>query len=431
MTQAMKNRRVFRLETLEDRTLLAGLVDPALEGYEVAWGNNEGVDVSYTPVSFDDPDTQERLSFSGSEETDLIVNVDLLPETVTQLFFSSMANVQIVGERDIGLVYAQDLQSLDIQTDVELDSSSDFFSHLFTVDVPSITFGGETPNFMLLEGDSVTLNSSVDDFGQDGIVARVKNLEFFAGGVSVASEDISLVRLATLPDDPVEVDVSDPGSVEPEIVESPLDSDELLLIQQAIELLDNANGSGVSDIESIRLALIEVSQGAQDSEDPQTLDFELTILSQNYSIAGSLQFDTETVFTDSGFSTEYASSDPFIETSEILPVENSIGDISIFIEEPAFIGPVLPEGALTQPAILEFTPTEESAVQEQHLQPTIETATDKLFALVAKTQTAASSLKSHVLSKIADEFTPGERVGLIVDTKGPTIKRSFDSHLTI
>ena len=230
MTQAMKNRKVFRLETLEDRTLLAGIVDPALEGYQAAWGNNELVEVGYLAVNHDNPDTFERVGFKGLEgtETTLVVNTDLLPSTVTQLFFESLSNVQIVGERNIGLVYAQDLLSLDIQVDVELGSSLSHPSSLFTINVPQIELGGETPNFMLLKGEKISVNASDDNFDLDGILAQAKELTLMVGGSPVDLQEIDLFRFT--PQDPIEGEVLGSETDVPDAGDDPLSDDDLLLI---------------------------------------------------------------------------------------------------------------------------------------------------------------------------------------------------------
>ncbi len=438
MTQAMKNRKVFRLETLEDRTLLAGIVDPALEGYEAAWGNNELVEVGYLAVNHDNPNTFERIGFKGLEgtETTLVVNTDLLPSTVTQLFFESLANVQVVGERNIGLVHAQDLLSLDIQVDVDLGERDNFSSHLFTIDVPQIELGGETPNFMMLKGEKISVNASGDDFELDGIIAQAEDLSFSTDGNPLdpqvlSSQVLSLLRLAT-PLDPVETEVLGSETDVPDVGDDPLSDDDLLLILQAIDLLTQTNGLGLGDFETIRLALVEMSSNV--SEDFEIAGSDPIVLSGEFLGSNQLEFEAQSEGVIDFYDFSNFSGDVRLVPQDSALSENLDGLAQTFNIEEAFIGPLLPDQGTELLEFLDLDTSKRSLEKPLILEssePLFDVVSNQLLELVARSQATVTTLKQHVLSKIADEFTPGERVGLIVDTKGPTLKRAFDSHLTI
>ena len=170
------------------------------------------------------------------------------------------------------------------------------------------------------------------------------------------------------------------------------------------------------------------------SEDFEVAGSDLLVLSGELLESNQVEFETQSEGMIDFYDFSNFSGDVRLVIQDFVPSQNLDGLAQTFNIEQAFIGPLLPDQGTELLEFLDLDTSKRSLEKPLILEsnePLFDAVSNQLLELVARSQATVTTLKEHVLSKIADEFTPGERVGLIVDTKGPTLKRAFDSHLTI
>ena len=443
----MKRQKVkaglLSLETLEDRTLLAGLFD---EGdYLNAFATNNGTAIfSFLPDPNSDSPGDEIAIWEGDDSAELIIYGDRLPEEIGTLMFSNLSIVTIVGEREPGIVWAGDVDVLALDFDPSGSSwSEDGALHTDNVDL--IRFASDTPGFMSLIGDEITIEAPqglTAGFGLMIVSANVLEI--------VASEQVPLnsnrTQLVQTPDADGGPLVLSLINIEPsslslsgdlvDIEDSAIGTNDELSeearerVLEALDLLaENESLFDTEEYEEIRtalLALVNVEQG--DSDDlAGSESLLLTGLEGDRFELPEAYDDTDVADNDPA---RFAESDLDVRSSQTgVEMKETETGLKVFVlaDENADSTGSLAEGAATANLTIEYASQIDFA-EESESSPKAQDSLgmlDSLVALLSRTSTAGEALRNHLLNQIANELTPGGQTGLLVDGSRGVVRKDF------
>ena len=433
MASPVSTYHLLKIETLEDRTLLASdldWADAAIQG-DVDYK----IDIIWVPGN-------SQVRVQGENSGSVSINVDFFPEESISLSVSSFSDVTIVGEADLDFLYAVDIINLSVGIDLT--------NLLSTNEVERITLTSGPP-MLILQGAYTLIE--IDDLTNVFILSDLNTLDLSTtnpnSGLSLLSLNAGrTVRANFEPDSPYTPGFENPQILFITVFEKP---NELLS-----EDLEVSNDFGFVNPEFLVaerfLSLEEVLRNS----DPVSADTGEAWLEHNEIPLTGFFSDTETVepqiLNDNGqllppymhadaSSHEYvdtflgynpalsdradsAKSDEFmVYLSDLIGRE---GELTPDQEETAkrhaeqqaqdlnlahAANPQTPSGGENDRPIIQ--------AQDSVFRSWLEIMTERFEKVYRKTQNLAVALKVYLAQQITDELTPGERTGLIVNTHTP------------
>ena len=418
----------LKLETLEDRTLLASdfdWADQAIQG-----------DLNFQ-IEFASYKDKSQIVVVGDPDGVLSINVDFFPVEVTKLEISSFSDVTVYGETNLGFLVVNDVSEIFI--DIGLDD------RLVAVGVDRINLG-ETPPMLFLEGDGHT-RLEASDLTNVLITSSLSTLDLYASNPDSGLLVISLtegqtVRANFQPEDFSLVGFENPfiellseDSQETEIVSRDLLGDEgLIILEEAfrnfelseqfyssneLDAADLYSGIDDADIESSNDRDISHSQVVLTADNLPERSFD-TFIGYNPALKdqpGNVKSEDFTVYI----------SDILKQTSVSTEesVVSEINNESKVDQAGSITAPRLDMASKSndaQPVNLEDG-QEVVEKRDENFRTWMERLGEGLDKFVAKTQSGSAALKDYFFQRFTDEFTPGSRPGLIVDTQ--TLRNNY------
>ncbi len=404
----------LQLEMLEDRTLLAlALEFPWLDA-AVDTDSSHEFEYIWFP-------SDSQITLKGNNTGSLVINVDYLPNNVKNVAAYSFTDVSVVGTRGIDRLFAADLGSLHIEIPVHIS--------LVTEDVEILGLVEAAP-FTLLEGDRTYFeaNNLSDTFlysDLESLDLQINDPESSLWLLSLnpdqtvrtnfVPEDFKLIgledsQLGILGEEPgIQNDVDSLLALDPQKFESnnfDLEAQEPSAADPTV-YAEGANDLGKAAFEqSLPLAGVESAFAAaitsHNSENDEAVD-ESGI---NYEALFSYFLDN---YYKSGawLPHQYVADDR--EPVDEMDYDSLEGDLYASIERDS--GIVIESPFFERDKEQEVTATEPTWLGKVEL---------RLNEMLARSNNTRLSLGEHLLMRASNEFTPGERPGLIVDTKAPS-----------
>lgn len=408
----------LQLELLEDRTLLAS---------DIPWLDAAVDTDSLFQFDFIWFPSDSQIALNGENTGGLTINVDYLPNNVKSITASSFTDVTLVGTRGIDRLHAVDLGNLNVNIPL--------YKTLVTEGVDNLRIIEPAP-FTLLGGDDVFFETG--DLTNTFLYSDLDNLE-----IEILNPDSSLWILSLNPEQTVST------NFEPKSFNLiGLDNSQLLI-----------QGESASDSDSFDtfLAGSRVIESQDFAINDEELEFSDALYINNLiALAESSNNGRSEALNQLGplESTDNTPSDEMTERAvqnEQLEVEdNAISDYDLwayaldnFYNSNAW----LPEERVADETMryyehitessewIDYTTTEygsgivveaessekSDGVGEITAEPTwLDKVELRLNEYLARTNNTRLSLGDHLLLRVTNEFTPGERPGLIVDTKTPS-----------
>ena len=424
---------MLKIETLEDRTLLASdlaWADAAIQG-----------DVDYQIDIIWDP-YNSKVIVQGDNTGSVSINVDFFPEENINLTVSSFSDVSIIGEADLDFLYAVDIINLSVGIDLT--------NLLSTNEVERITLEAGPP-MLILQGAYTLVEA--EDFTNVFILSKLTTLDLSTSNPNSGLSIMNLkagqtVRANFEPESPYMSGFENPQILFITVFEKPnelLSEDsedsqdigfvnpDFLVAERFLSLEEILRNFDLSspDTGEARLEYNEIPLTGFFSN-TETTDYQILIDNDQflppYVLAGAPSH--EYVDTLVGYNpalsdrADSAKSDEFmVYLSDLIGKE---GELIPNQEETA--NPQAAQQAqelnLAQAANSQTPLGDEEyrhIIQEQDavVLSWLERMTERFEKAYRKTQNLAAALKVYLAQQITDEFTPGERTGLIVNTHTP------------
>ncbi len=403
----------LQLELLEDRTLLATDI-PWLDA-AVDTDSNFQFDFVWFP-------SDSQIALNGDNTGSLTINVDYLPNNVKNIETSSFTDVTLVGTRGLDHLHAVNLGNLNVNVPL--------YKTLVAENVDNLNIIEPAP-FTLLEGKGTFVET--EDLTNTFLYSDLENLE-----IEILNPDSSLWLLSLNPEQTVSTNFL-PNSFnliglnnsqllilgEESTTFDPVDAllaEYRLLESQELE----TNGDTLEFLDALYISNLEtLSEGADNNE---------TEILEAISIAGRDTTDANDLSDESAGQNEnlklgenpisesalwaYAL-DNFYDSNAWLPEERIADDTVRYAE--AIIADGYSRTEYGSGIVVEAESSESSIEQgEITAEPTwFEKVESRLNEYLVRTNNTRLSLSDHLMLRVANEFTPGERPGLIVDTKTP------------
>jgi len=432
---------LLKIETLEDRTLLASdlpWADAAIQG-----------DTDYNVV-FNLSLENSQIIVQGEDAGSVSINVDFLPGEFTSLSVSSFSEVSIVGEADLDSLYAVNINNLSVGIDLTNILSTD--------EVERITLNAETP-MLILQGAYTLVEA--EDFTNIFILSKLETLDLSTSNPNSGLSIMNLkagqtVRANFEPESPYMSGFENPQILFTTIFEKPIDllsedsedsqdigfvNPDFLVAERFLSLEEILRNFDLSSLDTgeARLEHNEIPLTGFFSN-TETTDYQILIDNDQflppYVLAGAPSHEYVDTFV--GYNPalndrpDSAKGDEFmVYLSDLIGME---GESTPNQEETANPHAAQPaqDLNLAQATNPETPPGNEDGMhvaQEQDgvVLTWLERMTERFEKVYRKTQSLAAALKVYLVQQITDEFTPGERTGLIVDTQTP---RNNYKHIT-
>ncbi len=405
----------LQLELLEDRTLLTTEF-PWLDA-AVDTDSNFQFDFVWFP-------SDSQITLKGNNTGSLVINVDYLPNNVKNVAASSFTDVSLVGTRGIDRLFAVDLDNLHV--DIPVHRS------LITEDVEVMGLVDPAP-FMLLEGGNTFFEA--EDFSETFLYSDLDSLELQINDPESTFWLLSLnpdqtVRTNFVPNDFIVIGLEDSqlgllgdepsvqngvnsllaefrvfDSQELESYRSNLDSHEdIIAYPNAI-----AEDSNITESESFELP------SALNEFDSEIIDDSATARDENLKVADE-RISEEALNTY--FLENFYNSGVWLPHQLVADNREPVYEI----DYDSTAGDLFTPLEMDYSFVIESPLSEE--VKEQEITPDEPTWLEKvelrMNELLARSNNTRLSLGEHLIMRAANEFTPGERPGLIVDTKAPS-----------
>lgn len=422
----------LQLELLEDRTLLASDVPYSASDVsgivpEITWLNaavEAESSVEYDLVWFP---SDSQLVLNGDETGSLVVNVDYLPNNVKSITTSAFKDVKLVGTRGFDRLHASDLDNLTV--DVSLHKT------LVMNNVDSLQISEPAP-FTFLEGDETFLE--VEDLSNTYIYTDLENLN-----LEIKNPESTLWVLSLNPEQTVS------SNFVPENFNLiGLENSQLYILGEESNISDSDIDTLDSLLAEYRLFEIQEFEGNEGNEGFLGSIYlsNLGTLTEDVSNSETEIFGTfgnmvgRDTAVDDVLRTEKGKLDENsqIEEKSIKETVLWVYDLDNFYDSNAW----LPEEYSADN--IEFNTHNDDLINWDEYSPfdyegskgkeRIDevkaelTWGDKMQLILnqyfTRTNNTQISLADHFALRVEDEFTPGERSGLIVDTKMPS-RNSF------
>ncbi len=414
----------LQLELLEDRTLLASdfpWLDAAVEAdshyqFEYVWFPSDS-----------------QITLKGDNTGNLVINVDFLPNNVKNISASSFADVSLVGTRGVDRLFAADLGNLNVEIPVH--------KSLITDDVDMLGLFEPAP-FTLLEGSDIFIEAG--DFTETFLYSDLETLE-----LKINDPESTLWLLSLNPDQTVRANF-----VPDDFTLIGLENSQLGILGEETEIQIDVD-SLLADLranETQNLALISSDLGFNESVLSQSGSaIENTIIpaSESFSLAQPLSVavstNTDAIAPERSENLDVANErlseeslyayylENFYNSGAWLPDQFVADDRAPYdeidfnsISSDLFTSLDMDAGIIIEAPLSEGSGEQGVATVE----PTwLEKVELRMNELLARSNNTRLSMGEHLLMRAANEFTPGERPGLIVDTKAPS-KNSFSAAVT-
>ena len=403
----------LQLELLEDRTLLAS---------EFLWLDAAVNTDSHFQFDFVWFPSDSQITLKGNNTGSLVINVDYLPNNVKNVSASSFTDVSLVGTRGIDRLFAADLGNLIVEIPVH--------KSLVTEDVEVLGLIEPAP-FTLLGGSDTFIEAG--DFTETFLYSDLENLE-----LQINDPDSSLWLLSLNPDQTVRTNF-----VPNDFKLIGLENSQLGILGEETEFQ--------SDVDSL-LAELRVNETKILESGPSNLEFHESILANSTSDIGNADIpggepselpieEVDSAITDDITSernenlnavdkslseeTLYAYYlENFYKSDAWLP-DQFVADDMVPLYERDFdsIGSDLFTPLEIDSGIVIESPHSDGIkeIEVTSTEPTwLEKVELRMNELLARSNNTRLSLGEHLLMRATNEFTPGERSGLIVDTKAPS-----------
>ena len=404
----------LQLELLEDRTLLAS---------DIPWLDAAVDTDSLFQYDFIWFPSDSQVALNGANSGSLTINVDYLPNNVKSITASSFTDVTLVGTRGIDRLHAVDLGNLNVNVPLYKTLVAEGVDNLRIIEPAPFTFLGGGDTFI-----------ETGDLTNTFLYSDLDNLE-----IEILNPDSSLWILSLNPEQTVSMNFVPKrfnliGLDNPQLLiqgESASDSDTFdtflagsrVTESQDFDINDNVQEFSDALYISSLVALAESSNNGRSE-----------VLNQ----FGPLEGTDSDEMTESAIQNEllevedniseydlwaYAL-DNFYNSNAWLP-EERVADESVRYYEHNADASEWDEYAATDYGsgiVVEAGSSEKSGeVGEITTEPTwLDKVELRLNEYLAQTNNTRLSLGDHLLLRVTNEFTPGERPGLIVDTKTPS-----------
>jgi len=441
MKRLKVRQSLLTLETLEDRTLLAGMIDEA--EYSAAFDvvGRDSVGFSFRPPVLDSMD-DEVAEWVGQGDAELTVYVDRLPEAIDTLSFSGFSAVRVIGEGDLNIVSAENVDVLDLDADFAKGEGG-----LHTDNVDSIIFGGAVPAFMLLQGDEIAVEIEKEFDGSLTSLVRANALDVLVRN-PIGPSDVGL-QLTQLPDadgGPLVLSLINVDQTNLSLSGTIVDADDVALgveeelseesLNRILEALGFLAESEIlfddGEYESLRTAVLELANVQGELSDDSLGDAESILLMAlnadgqeksglfSYSdgsaekLRHSIQDDLTVLPSQQGL--ELKETETGLKVFVLQDSERQ--DVSQLSLDETVLDFVLDDGAVS---------LNENASAGETLKPSSSTVNviEGLVALLSRTQSAGEALRTHLLDQLSAEVTPGAQVGLVVDGARGAVRKDF------
>ena len=404
----------LQLELLEDRTLLAT---------DFPWLDAAVDTDSLFQFGFVWFPSDSQITLNGDNTGSLTINVDYLPNNIKNIEASSFTDVTLVGTRGLDRLHAVDLGNLNVNVPL--------YKTLVAENVDNLNIIEPAP-FTLLEGKDTFVKT--EDLTNTFLYSDLENLE-----IEILNPDSSLWLLSLNPEQTVSTNFL-PNSFnliglnnsqllilgEESTTFDPVDAllaEYRLLESQELE----TNGDTREFLDALYISNLETLSEGVDNNESEILEA--------ISLAGRDTTDADDLSDESAGQNEnlelgenpisesalwaYAL-DNFYDSNAWLP-EERIADDTVRPAEA-----IMAEGYLTAEygsGIVVDAESSESSFEQGEItaEPTwFEKVESRLNEYLVRTNNTRLSLSDHLMLRVATEFTPGERPGLIVDTKTPS-----------
>ncbi len=404
----------LQLELLEDRTLLAT---------DIPWLDAAVDTDSLFQFDFIWFPSDSQITLNGDNTGSLTINVDYLPNNVKNIAASSFTDVTLVGTRGLDRLHAVDLGNLSVNVPL--------YKTLVMGDVDNLNIIEPAP-FTLLEGEDTFVETG--DLTNTFLYSDLENLE-----IEILNHDSSLWILSLNPEQTVStnfvpnsfnlIGLDNPQLLilgEESTTFDPVDS--LLAEYRLTESQDQeTNEDTLEFLDALYISNLETLSEGADNNEAEIVEAFGMIAGKEMSASDDLSDERTGQNKNLEFgenpiseSAQWAYAlDNFYDSNAWLPEERIADDTVRYAEaimadnySPAEHG----SGIVVEADSLERNLEDGEITTE----PTwLEKVESRLNEYLVRTNNTRLSLGDHLLLRVANEFTPGERPGLIVDTKTP------------
>ncbi len=404
----------LQLELLEDRTLLAT---------DIPWLDAAVDTDSLFQFDFIWFPSDSQITLNGDNTGSLTINVDYLPNNVKNIEASSFTDVTLVGTRGLDRLHAVDLGNLSVNVPL--------YKTLVMEDVDNLNIIEPAP-FTLLEGEDTFVETG--DLTNTFLYSDLENLE-----IEILNHDSSLWILSLNPEQTVStnfvpnsfnlIGLDNPQLLilgEESTTFDPVDS--LLAEYRLTESQDQeTNEDTLEFLDALYISNLETLSEGADNNEAEIVEAFGMIAGKEMSASDDLSDERtgqnknlELGENPISESAQWAYElDNFYDSNAWLPEERIADDTVRYAEakmadnySPADYG----SGIVVEADSLERNLEDGEITTE----PTwLEKVESRLNEYLVRTNNTRLSLGDHLLLRVANEFTPGERPGLIVDTKTP------------
>ncbi len=404
----------LQLELLEDRTLLAT---------DIPWLDAAVDTDSLFQFDFIWFPSDSQITLNGDNTGSLTINVDYLPNNVKNIAASSFTDVTLVGTRGLDRLHAVDLGNLSVNVPL--------YKTLVMEDVDNLNIIEPAP-FTLLEGEDTFVETG--DLTNTFLYSDLENLE-----IEILNRDSSLWILSLNHEQTVStnfvpnsfnlIGLDNPQLLilgEESTTFDPVDS--LLAEYRLTESQDQeTNEDTLEFLDALYISNLETLSEGADNNEAEIVEAFGMIAGKEMSASDDLSDERTGQNKNLEFgenpiseSAQWAYAlDNFYDSNAWLPEERIADDTVRYAEaimadnySPAEHG----SGIVVEADSLERNLEDGEITTE----PTwLEKMESRLNEYLVRTNNTRLSLGDHLLLRVANEFTPGERPGLIVDTKTP------------
>ena len=404
----------LQLELLEDRTLLAT---------DIPWLDAAVDTDSLFQFDFIWFPSDSQITLNGDNTGSLTINVDYLPNNVKNIEASSFTDVTLVGTRGLDRLHAVDLGNLSVNVPL--------YKTLVMEDVDNLNIIEPAP-FTHLEGEDTFVETG--DLTNTFLYSDLENLE-----IEILNHDSSLWILSLNPEQTVStnfvpnsfnlIGLDNPQLLilgEESTTFDPVDS--LLAEYRLTESQDQeTNEDTLEFLDALYISNLETLSEGADNNEAEIVEAFGMIAGKEMSASDDLSDERtgqnknlELGENPISESAQWAYElDNFYDSNAWLPEERIADDTVRYAEakmadnySPADYG----SGIVVEADSLERNLEDGEITTE----PTwLEKVESRLNEYLVRTNNTRLSLGDHLLLRVANEFTPGERPGLIVDTKTP------------
>ncbi len=404
---------VLQLEMLEDRTLLALAIEFPWLDAAVDTDSSHEFEYIWFP-------SDSQITLKGNNTGSLVINVDYLPNNVKNVAASSFTDVSVVGTRGIDRLFAADLGNLQIEISVH--------KSLVTEDVEVLGLAKPAP-FTLLQGDNTFFETG--DLSDTFLYSDLESLELQINDPESSLWLLSLnpdltVTTNFIPDDFNLIGLED--SQLGILGEEPLIQNDVDSLLAQLRVFDPQKFDSISS---------DLEYGEELVVDPSVNDSGVETFELSLPLGGVEFANTDAITTQSTENLEDLDEneiseealytyflDNYYNSGAWLPDQQVADDREPFHEKDynsrnsdLFASLEMDSGIVIESPF--FDADKENEVTS--VEPTwLEKVELQMNEMLARTNNTRLSLGEHLLMRASNEFTPGERPGLIVDTKAPS-----------